>query len=431
MKATTESPYDSVELASVISTGELGRRPARAPDHAGESRALVALAQAMSNSPDRILQQLVEAAMTLCRAQSAGISLLDEERGRFLWPAIAGAWSMHVGIGTPRDFGPCGTVLDRREALLFSRPERCFGYLSAVTPRIEEALLIPFYVNGEPVGTLWVVAHDESRRFDLEDMRALTGLGTFAGLAYQTLRSLDSERSARALADAASRAKSEFLTAMSHELRTPLNAIGGYAQLMEMGLHGPVTPAQREVLARITGSERHLLRLVNGLLDLARVEGGKTDYESAEIVVADVFEEVFQMVEIQLSQKRLTLDSSIAPDLAVQGDAEKLKQILLNLLVNAVKFTGEDGHITVAGTSDSNSRRVSLTISDTGIGIAENRLAAVFEPFRKLVDEKLNPDGAGLGLTLSREFARGMGGDVLVRSELGRGSTFTLVLPGV
>ena len=431
MKANTESLHDAVELASVISTGELIRRPARLPDHAGESRALVALAQAMSNSPERILQQLVEAAMTLCRAQSAGISLLDAEKGRFLWPAIAGAWSMHVGIGTPRDFGPCGTVLDRREALLFSRPERCFGYLSAVTPRIDEALLIPFYVGGEPVGTLWVVAHDESRRFDSEDMRVLTSLGTFAGLAYQTLRSLDSERTARAEADAASRAKSDFLSSMSHELRTPLNAIGGYAQLMEMGLHGPVTTAQREVLGRITDSERHVLRLVNGLLDLARIEAGKNEYTSAEIFLAEVFEGVVPMVELQLARKRLTMDSSIAPDLAVRGDTEKIKQILLNLLVNAVKFTAEGGQITAAGTADANSNRVSLTISDTGIGIAENKLAAIFEPFRKLADKNLNPDGAGLGLTLSREFARGMGGDVLVRSELGRGSTFTLVLPGV
>lgn len=173
---------------------------------------------------------------------------------------------------------------------------------------------------------------------------------------------------------------------MSHELRTPLNAIGGYAQLMEMGLHGPVTTAQREVLGRITGSERHLLRLVNGLLDLARIEADKNDYTSAEIFLAEVFEGIVPMVELQLARKRLTMDSSIAPDLAVRGDAEKVKQILLNLLVNAVKFTAEGGQITVAGTADASSNRVSLTISDTGIGIAENKLAATFEPFRKLAE---------------------------------------------
>lgn len=185
-------PHQSaIDLESVISTAALSQRPSRPPDHAAENRALVALTEAMSASPSDILQKLVETALGLCRAHSAGISLLEQDRQSFYWPAIAGQWVAHVGGGTPRDFGPCGTVLDRHDALLFSHPERHFGYLATVTPAIEEALLIPFYVGGEAVGTIWVIAHDQSRRFDAEDLRVMTHLGKFASGGYQVLQSLN------------------------------------------------------------------------------------------------------------------------------------------------------------------------------------------------------------------------------------------------
>jgi PAS domain S-box-containing protein len=175
-------------LKSVLSMAELGRRPSRSPDHAAENRALIALAQAMAASPDSILQKLAETALTLCRAHSAGLSLLeDDDQGkRFHWRAIAGQWASHVNGGTPREFGPCGTVLDHNAALLFSHPERDFPYFGEVKPLLDEGLLIPFYVNGEARGTIWVVAHDASRRFDAEDLRIVTSLSTFAAAAYQT-----------------------------------------------------------------------------------------------------------------------------------------------------------------------------------------------------------------------------------------------------
>ncbi len=181
-------PY-RFDLESVISTAELARRPSRPPDYAAENRALVALAQEMASSPSGILQKLAEIALELCRAHSAGFSLLTDDRKNFSWTAIAGQWARHVGGGTPRDFGPCGTVLDRNAAQLFSRPERCFPYLAAAAPPIEEGLLLPFYVGGEAVGTFWVIVHDRSRRFDAEDLRVMTNLAAFASAAYQSLRS--------------------------------------------------------------------------------------------------------------------------------------------------------------------------------------------------------------------------------------------------
>ena len=186
-------------LRSVLSTAELSKRPSRAPDYAAECRALMALAEQLAASPDGILQKLTETALTLCRAHSAGVSLLEPDGKRFYWPAISGQWVGHVGGGTPRDFGPCGTVLDCDAALLFSHPELDFDYFAPVTPLVEEALLMPFYVNGKAVGTVWVVIHDLSRRFDSEDLRLMTDLGAFAASAYQALGSLNKVHAAHAV----------------------------------------------------------------------------------------------------------------------------------------------------------------------------------------------------------------------------------------
>jgi PAS domain S-box-containing protein len=177
----------------MLSTVELSRRPSRPPDHAAENQALIELARVMATSPDTILQQLAETALRLCRADSAGLSLLEDadRRSNFHWRAVAGQWASHLNGGTPRDFGPCGTVLDRNVALMCSHPELDFPYFGEITPLLEEALLIPLYVKGEALGTIWVVSHDARHRFDAEDLRVMTNLGIFAAAAYQTLLSLN------------------------------------------------------------------------------------------------------------------------------------------------------------------------------------------------------------------------------------------------
>jgi two-component sensor histidine kinase len=180
-----DSP-NGCDLESVLSTAELTQRPSRHSDHAAENRALVALAQGLF-SPRSILQKLVEVAIFLCGAQSAGISLLETDGQSFYWPAVAGRWAPHVGGSMPRDLSPCGTVLDRNAPQLFSHPERYFQCLGRTAPLIDEGLLIPFYVDGKAVGTIWIIAHDASCRFDSEDLRVMTNLAQFASAAYQTL----------------------------------------------------------------------------------------------------------------------------------------------------------------------------------------------------------------------------------------------------
>lgn len=179
-------PQMPVSLDSVIITEQLTQRPWRRPQYGAENRALCSLAQAIVGSAEDIYERIAQIALELCRAHSAGFSLLDESGARFYWPAIAGKWAPHVGGGAPAAFSPGGIVLDRNAAQLFQRPERHFPYLAPVKPRVEEALLVPFYANGRTVGALWVMAHDRIRRFDSEDLRVMTSLATFASAAYQT-----------------------------------------------------------------------------------------------------------------------------------------------------------------------------------------------------------------------------------------------------
>ena len=234
---------------------------------------------------------------------------------------------------------------------------------------------------------------------------------------------------ARLEAEAANRAKGEFLATMSHELRTPLNAIGGYAQLMELGIHGVVTSEQLAALDRIQRGQQHLLGLINAVLNYAKLEAGHVEYRTEAVPVCDALEEVAALVTPQARQKGVAVVlGPCAPTLVARADPEKVRQVLLNLLTNAVKFTDRGGTITVDGAGDAEGR-VALRVRDTGCGIAADQLARAFQPFVQL-DQRLTrtQEGTGLGLAISRDLARGMGGDLTAESKPGIGSTLTLTL---
>ena len=236
-------------------------------------------------------------------------------------------------------------------------------------------------------------------------------------------------QSERDIAKAANRAKSEFLAVMSHELRTPLNAIAGYTELVEMEIHGPVTSAQREALKRIQRSERHLLGLVNEVLNYARLEAGNVHYAFADVIIAESLAECESLIATQAGSAGLELKFDHCPsDIIVRADDEKLQQVLINLLTNAVKFTPRGGSVRVSCVPGDHT--VVITVSDTGPGIAAADLPRIFEPFVQ-VDTTLTRtgEGVGLGLAISRDLARGMNGDLTVESTPGAGSAFTLTLP--
>jgi len=183
----------AVPLESILCTEELRRRPSRPPDYQKENGALLVLSNALADTPRTVLQTLADTILEVCQSGSAGISLLTTDNGeaKFCWPAIAGEWKQHIGGGTPRNFGPCGDVLDCNTPLLFRNVALRYTYFQTVIPAVEEALLVPFYVQGKAVGTIWAVAHNSQRKFDAEDERLMLSLGRFASSAYQLLTSLD------------------------------------------------------------------------------------------------------------------------------------------------------------------------------------------------------------------------------------------------
>jgi signal transduction histidine kinase len=235
---------------------------------------------------------------------------------------------------------------------------------------------------------------------------------------------------ARAEAEAANAAKSQFLATMSHELRTPLNAISGYAELLSMGLRGPVTDAQLEDLRRIRRSGQHLLSLINDVLNFARLEAGRVDLHVGDVAAAEVVAGAEALVGPQMRAKGILVEwGGCDPALRVRADAEKVSQILLNLLTNAIKFTAPGGRVTLG--CDADGERVVVRVADTGRGIPADQIGRIFEPFVQ-VDRHLTRDsqqGVGLGLAISRDLARAMEGDLTVESTVGVGSRFTLVLP--
>jgi len=234
---------------------------------------------------------------------------------------------------------------------------------------------------------------------------------------------------ARAEAEQASRAKSEFLAMMSHELRTPLNAIDGYAELLELEVRGPVTPLQREDIRRIRRSQKHLLSLINDVLNFVRLDAGTVRYEIREFALADAIQDVEDVTTPQLHAKALRfVRRGCREGLRVRADREKVQQILVNLMTNAIKFTQPNGEIVLECASLAD--RVTVRVSDTGRGIPADKLFEIFEPFVQVARSAGAPnEGVGLGLAISRDLSRAMGGDLVAESVIGKGSTFTLTLP--
>ena len=236
-------------------------------------------------------------------------------------------------------------------------------------------------------------------------------------------------RAARAEAEHANKVKSDFLAMMSHELRTPLNAIGGYAKLMLDGIPNPATDGQQNYLRRIVKAQEHLLNLIEAVLTHAKLEAGRMTYRMTNIRMSELLDTIESLLTPQLAAKKLAYDcAGCDRSLVLRGDKQKTVQILLNLLSNAVKFTSAQGHITLRTTVPSPGR-ATIAVRDTGIGMRAEQVATVFEPFVQF-DNSLTREerGTGLGMPISRELARGMGGELTVESEPGAGSEFLLTL---
>ncbi|HKR09980.1 MAG TPA: HAMP domain-containing sensor histidine kinase [Gemmatimonadaceae bacterium] len=240
---------------------------------------------------------------------------------------------------------------------------------------------------------------------------------------------IEERKQAEEAALAASRAKSEFLASMSHELRTPLNAIGGYAELLALGVRGSLNADQAQDVARIRRSQKHLLTLINDVLNFAKVDAGQAEYRLTAVPVDDALKDTESMIAPQIIAKGLRYQYKGAGRTeSVLADPEKMQQIVLNLLSNAVKFTDTGGSITVSATPRGSC--IEIAVKDTGVGIAGEKIDKVFDPFVQAGRQLNQPtQGVGLGLAISRDLARAMNGEICLESAVGKGSTFTLSLP--
>ncbi|MGH2361129.1 MAG: sensor histidine kinase, partial [bacterium] len=364
-------------------------------------------------------------------AQTAGLDGVRRLYGFATLPSPSGAGAIYVSVGIPTAvaFGPA-----TRQLLQFGI---AFGLVAlamvSITWSAANGLIL------RPVDSLLRAAG----RLSAGDLSARTGLpfrqGELSKLAQafdQMAESLqrqeaerkqaDSDRLAREAAEAANRAKSEFLSRMSHELRTPLNAIIGFGQLMEMDA---VTPEQRESVDQILRAGRHLLNLINEILDIARIEAGRLSLSIEPVALQEIVEECQDLIRPSAAQRRIVLDLQTGLDSQiVMADRQRLKQVLLNLLSNAVKFNSEGGRVTLSCTSRPQDR-LRLGVTDTGPGISPESLRKLFTPFERLGAGQLGIEGTGLGLALSKTLTEAMQGVMGVESAVGRGSTFWIELP--
>jgi signal transduction histidine kinase len=290
----------------------------------------------------------------------------------------------------------------------------------------------PIRQMSEAADAIALRRYDERVAIDRTD--ELGNLGdAFNHMAIEIQRSMREVESSRAAAEQANRAKSEFLANMSHEIRTPINAMLGYSDLLDLGIAGPVTEEQREQLDRIKVSGKHLIGLIDDLLDFARLETARLSVKQRVAPASEAVETAMTVVEPLAVAKPVKVSVSIAPDTHYIGDPQRVEQILVNLLGNAVKFTPAGGSVNLESRTVHNNGgppRTEFVIEDTGIGIASDRLQTVFEPFVQGHGGYTRPHGgSGLGLTISRRLAELMGGQISVESQEGVGSRFTLTLP--
>jgi len=437
MRAASVVRKTDAERNELLVRAESARAVAeRAADRAGRLRRT---AEALSSAltPIAVARVIVSEGLPALGATGSEIAVLTPDAVMLDLMAVSGlpadvadAWRRFpVTSRVPLADAVRGT----EPVLLASSAEIASRYpdLSSVLERVNVRAMIvtPMVVDGKPLGSL-SFSFNSSRGFDENDVTFTRTLGQQCAQALERARLFAAEQSARADAEAANRAKTEFLAMMSHELRTPLNAIAGYTELLELGISGPVSDMQREQLGRIRRSQRHLLGIIEDLLDLSRLEHGvPADIDLGPMPVHETLGSLEALIAPQLRARNLTyIYNPAAVELMAYSNRARVEQIVLNLLSNAIKYTAPGGRVGLA--SDLRDGHVEVRVSDTGHGIPPEKLESIFEPFTRVeMDLTRTTEGTGLGLAISRHLARAMNGDLTARSDVGRGSIFTLTLP--
>jgi signal transduction histidine kinase/HAMP domain-containing protein len=385
----------------------------------------IARSLASTLEPDEVLRRVTEAAARLVAPDGCAIVLVQP--GGETLKVDDSAWGLlaaTAGSEIPVEGSLIGWVLRTNESALVldAQDDARVAHGLAQLAGAGSVICAPLAGRSGPLGALTAVRGSDGRQpFSLSDLRLLERLARHAAVAVENSQLLEA-------AQAASRAKSDFIATMSHELRTPLNAVLGHLELLELEIHGPLTPQQREALGRIDTASRHLRGLIEEVLSFARLEAGRAEAHFQETDVCGLAEEVASVIEPLATRKGLALEVvSCDPPASIPTDPDKVRQILINLAGNAVKFTDEGRvRIEVAPHPDG----VALSVADSGPGIRPDEQERLFRPFEQLQSGFSRPHGGtGLGLYLSGQYAALLGGRIDVASEAGSGSTFTLILP--
>ena len=393
---------------------------------------------------DEVAESVLREAIIALECEAGAVVIKNEEGGELTLLRESGSLDsfMHSfkDVRPPRSRGPYARAVEKCRSLYLESFEEMVTQYPAFqsVPRNDLRgawIFLPLEINGKAAGAL-AFGFSGPRKFTLLDRQFADTVSRYCAQALDRVRlriaaaaAIEEAGEARMMAEHANNAKTVFLRAMSHELRTPLNAISGYTEILELGIRGVVNPDQVKDLGRIKRAAAYLLRLINDVLTIARLEGARP-LHVISIPVNPVLGEVEGLCVLQAKANGLTLTVTPGEDeTRVAADAERFQQILLNLITNAVKFTPTGGTITVKCESDTEVARISVT--DTGVGVRDIDIERVFEPFVQ-IDRHLTTatqQGVGLGLSISRELARAMRGDLTLESTEGVGSTFTLTLP--
>ncbi|SAK98207.1 PAS/PAC sensor hybrid histidine kinase [Caballeronia temeraria] len=445
------STVERVQRAGSIVTSQLDARSQRFPDYAAENAALHALSKALTASPSAMLQTLVDTALALCRAGSAGISLHQHQPGQpetFRWVAVSGRCARLVGHVIPTDESPGGLAFRLGAPQLISSPKRVFPCLSVIESDVIEELVVPVPGTAGPRGALWVLSHDGEVRFDSEHRRILTSLADFA---FAALNVADAKADAEARAEEAEAAresllqveanKDNFIATLAHELRCPLAPIDAALEAAQKLAAG--NPAVLSALALAHRQVQQIKRLVSDLLDASRVRHGKLCVNLDYCLIGDIVKDGMAAVGEDARRRRQHLRATLPPyPVTVYADSARLTQIVCNVLSNAVKYTPPGGDIDLlveapdpdAMAGDEQSRwDAVISVTDTGIGIAPELLPRVFELYAQSPYLGTRADGGlGLGLSVVKYLVQAHHGTVTIASDgEGKGTRVTMRLPVV